>query len=152
MIDLPSNGSHTIPYENFDQWLDIFLPTIKRFDNPIIVCHSFGGMLLLLYPELENILSGLIILNSAPCLWLEEVRKKAKDLDLPDLSLEMQIFTENPTQKTFNQALAACMPYYFPKESLAIGPEKLLKLPFNFMPAVWWQRKVIETNFQAKWI
>jgi pimeloyl-ACP methyl ester carboxylesterase len=152
LIDLPGNGTHTIPYENFDQWLDIFLPTIKKFDDPVIVGHSFGGMLPLLYPELENILSGLIILNSAPCLWLEEAGKKAEDLNLPDLSLEMQIFTENPTQETFNQALAACMPYYFPKESLAIGREKLLKVPFNFMPAVWWQRKAIETNFQAKWI
>ncbi|KGP62681.1 hypothetical protein EP47_02535 [Legionella norrlandica] len=108
-------------------------------------------MLPLLYPELEKIISGLVVLNSAPCLWLEEAVKKAKDLNLPDLSLEMQIFTENPTQETFNQALVACIPYYFPKE-LAIGREKLLALPFNFVPAVWWQRKAIEINFEAKWI
>lgn len=152
LIDLPGNGSHTIQYENFDKWLDIFIPTIQQFDNPVIVGHSFGGMLPLLYPELEKIISGLVVLNSSPRLWLEEAVKKAKDLNLPDLSLEMQIFTENPTQETFNQALAACIPYYFPKESLAIGREKLLALPFNFVPAVWWQRKAIEINFESKWI
>jgi pimeloyl-ACP methyl ester carboxylesterase len=152
LVDLPGNGSHTVNYENFDRWLDIFLPTIQKFDNPIIVGHSCGGMLSLLFPELEKTLSGLVILNSAPCLWLEAAVNKAKELNLPDLSLEMQIFKDNPTQETFNQALAACMPYYFPKESLAIGREKLLALPFNFVPAVWWQRKAIEINFQAKWI
>ena len=152
LIDLPGNGNHSVECENFDRWLDIYLPTIQHFDNPVIVGHSFGGMLPLLYPELEGLLSGLVILNSTPCLWLEEAVLKAKELDLPDLSLEMQTFTENPTQETFNQALAACLPYYFPKESLAIGREKLSILAFNFWPAVWWQRKVIETNFQAKWI
>jgi pimeloyl-ACP methyl ester carboxylesterase len=64
----------------------------------------------------------------------------------------MQLFTENPTQKTFDQALAACIPYYFTKEYLTIGQEKLLAVPFNFLPAVWWQRKVVDINFQAKWI
>ncbi|STX27987.1 hydrolases or acyltransferases (alpha/beta hydrolase superfamily) [Legionella beliardensis] len=152
LIDLPGNGSHGVNYENFDKWLDIFLPTVQKFANPVLVGHSFGGMLPLLYPELETILAGLVILNSAPGLWLEAAVKKANELNLPDLSLEMQTFTENPTQETFNQALAACMPYYFPKESLVIGQEKLLNVPINFMSAVWWQRKAFATNFNAKWI
>jgi len=151
LIDLPGNGDHNIAYNNFDHWLDIFLPLIKQFSNPVVVGHSFGGQLSLLYPELERLLSGLVILNSTPCLWLEAAVKKANELNLPDLSLEMQIFTENPNQETFHQALAACMPYYFPKESLALGREKLSKLAFNFQPAVWWQRKAIEMNYQAKW-
>jgi pimeloyl-ACP methyl ester carboxylesterase len=28
----------------------------------------------------------------------------------------------------------------------------LSQVPFQFQPAVWWQRKAIETNFSAKWI
>ena len=152
LIDLPGNGNHAVQQDNFDTWLDIFLPTIKRFDNPIIVGHSFGGQLPLLFPELEDILAGLVLCNTAPCLWLEAAVDMAKELQLPDLSLEMQIFTENPTQETFNQALLACVPYYFPKETLAIGKKMLSGLPINFHPAVWWQRKVIENNFDAKWI
>ena len=152
LVDLPGNGSHTIPYAHFDQWLDIFLSTITQFDNPIVVGHSFGGMLPLLYPELEHILSGLVILNSSPSLWLEEAVKKAAELNLPDLSLEMQLFTENPNQTTFKQALEACIPYYFTQESLALGREKLLDLAFNYAPAVWWQRKVIEMNYKAQWV
>lgn len=152
LIDLPGNGSHAVKQDNFDIWLDIFLPTIRRFDNPVLVGHSFGGQLPLLYPDLEDILSGLVLFNTSPCLWLEEAVAMAKELKLPDLSLEMQVFTENPTQETFNEALSACVPYYFPEETLAIGKKMLSDLPVNFHPAVWWQKKAIEINFNAKWI
>lgn len=85
-------------------------------------------------------------------MWLEEAIAMAQKLKLPDLSLEMQTFTENPTQETFNQALSACVPYYFPEETLAIGKKILNDLPVTFQPAVWWQRKAIEINYNAKWI
>ncbi len=152
LIDLPGNGSHEVKQDNFDTWMDIFLPTIRRFDNPILVGHSFGGELPLLFPALEDILSGLVLFNTSPCLWWEEAAARAKELNLPDLSLEMQIFIENPTQETFNQALLACAPYYFPEETLAIGKKMLSDLPVNFHAAVWWLRKAVEINFNAKWV
>lgn len=152
LIDFPGNGSHTVKQNNFDTWLDIFLPTIQRFDNPILVGHSFGGQMPLLFPALEDILLGLIIFNASPCLWLEEAVAMAQVLNLPDLSLEMQAFSENPNQETFNKALSACTPYYFPEKTLAIGKKTLSDLAINFQPAVWWQRKAVEINFNATWI
>lgn len=153
LIDLPGNGDNLehLP-ENYDFWLEIFLPTIGKFQNPIVVGHSFGSMLPLCFPEMEKCLKGLIILNSAPCLWLEEAVKYAKQYELPDLSREMQEFTDHPNPATFQMALQACMPYYFPKESLEKGRSILAGVPFRFEPAVWWQRKVIEMPFSAKWI
>lgn len=46
----------------------------------------------MLYPELEGILQGCVILNSAPVLWLEEAVAYSKQFDLPDLTEDMQIF------------------------------------------------------------
>lgn len=154
LIDLPGNGGNvqdslTIDY---DQWGELFSKIIKQFDNPILVGHSFGGMFPLLFPELEFHLKGFIILNSAPTLWLEEAVNYSKQFDLPDLSNDMQEFTKNPTQETFNIALDACMPYYFPAETLEKGRKWLSQVTCQWQPAVWWQRKAIESNFSAKWI
>lgn len=106
----------------------------------------------LLFPELENFLKGFIILNAAPCLWLSEAVKYSKQFDVPDLSKEMHEFTQNPNQDTFKRALDACMPYYFPKETLEQGRKYLSQVPFSWQPAVWWQRKAVELNFSATWI
>jgi pimeloyl-ACP methyl ester carboxylesterase len=154
LIDLPGNGSNIYEdySENFDQWIQLFPDIIQQFDNPVLVGHSFGGMFPLLFPELENYLKGFVILNSAPVLWLEEAVAYSKQFDLPDLSKEMQEFTLNPNSETFKAALDACMPYYFPKKTLEKGRELLSHVSFQYQPAVWWQRKAIESNFSAKWI
>lgn len=154
-IDLPGNGDNVkgiaADYD-FDNWLTIFLPTIQKFENPIIVGHSAGSMFPLCFPELEKKLKGFVILNSAPCLWLEEAVAYGKQFNLPDLTKEMQDFTLSPNLSTFRVALDACLPYYFPPKSLQQGRELIADVPFEFLPAVWWQRKVIEMPFSAKWI
>ncbi len=153
LIDLPGNGSNVSSdtSEDFDTWLEIFPSLIEKFQNPIVVGHSFGGMLPLLFPELENKLKGLVILNSAPTLWMEEAAAYGKQFDLPDLTAEMQAFVEQPCQETFDVALEACTPYYFPELTLTQGKELLSKLPFQYLPAVWWQKKAVESNYSAKW-
>jgi pimeloyl-ACP methyl ester carboxylesterase len=155
MIDLPGNGDNTNHIQkdyNFDEWLNIFVPIIKRFENPILIGHSFGGMFPLLFPELEQNLKGFVILHSAPKLWLEDAAEYAKQFSLPDLTDDMTEFTLNPNQQSFETALNACMPYYFPEKTLEQGRALLKDVPFSFEPAVWWQRKAIEINFSAVWI
>lgn len=152
LIDLPGNGSHDVKKDNFDDWFDIFIPTIQRFKNPVLVGHSFGGMLPLLFPELENILKGFVILNSSPSLWMQAAAEVAKKRNLPDLSTDMVEFTENPNQETFDKALLACMPYYFESKSMKKGEELFKTMVTQYLPAVWWQRKVIDIQYDAKWI
>lgn len=152
LIDMPGNGSNLSDETDFDRWIDLFPGIIRRFANPILVGHSFGGMFPLLFPELENILKGFVILNSSPTLWLEEAMRYSKQFDLPDLGKEMQAFTLTPSPETLRAALDVCMPYYFPKHTLEKGRELFSQVPCQFQPAVWWQRKAIESNFSAKWI
>jgi len=154
LFDLPGNGDNISRSlgENFDVWFEIFPSIIQKFDNPILVGHSFGGMFPLLFPELENRLKGFIILNSTPSLWLEEAVAYSKQFNLPDLSKEMQDFVQHPNQKTFEVALDACMPYYFPSGTLEQGRALIAQVPCQYLPAVWWQKKAIELSFSAKWI
>ncbi len=154
LIDLPGNGSNASDThsDNFDSWFELFPRIVKQFDNPIVVGHSFGGMLPLLYPELETILAGCIILNSAPVLWQEEAVAYSKQFDLPDLTNDMHAFVQKPNQETFDAALNACMPYYFPKETLERGRKLLSEMPFSFRAAVWGQVKALEGKLLAQWI
>lgn len=154
LIDLPGNGSNVndSDSDNFDSWFELFPQIIKKFHNPVVVGHSFGGMLALLYPELENFLAGCVILNSAPKLWLEEAVAYSKQFDLPDLTNDMQAFIQTPNQATFKSALNACLPYYFSKDSLEKGRQLLSQVPFHYRPAVWGQVKALEGRLLAKWI
>lgn len=153
LIDFPGNGSNLVeePY-NYDLYLDLFPKVINRFTNVVLVGHSFGGMLPLLHPKLEEQLKGLILLNTSPSLWLEEAANVAKALELPDLSEDMGRFTNSPNQETFNLALSACAPYYFTPSSFEKGREWLSTIPFRWQPAVWWQQKAIQTEYTARWI
>ena len=154
LIDLPGNGSNCTNSDisDFDFWVELFPRIVKQFDNPIVVGHSFGGMMTLRYPEFEEILKGCIILNSTPTLWLEEAAAYSKQFDLPDLTDDMQKFVLTPNQETFNAALNACMPYYFPKESLEKAKKLMLEIPFQYRPAVWGQIRALEGKLLAKWI
>lgn len=151
-LDFPGNGNHLIPNTDFDNWLSIFIPTISQFENPIIVGHSFGGMFPYLFPECEKILAGFVSLNSAPKLWMEAAVRFAKDHALPDLTHQMEAFITHPSQETFEEALEACMPYYFPSSTLEKGKQLLRSIPFPYQPAVWWQKKAMELPYIAQWI
>lgn len=154
-VDLPGNGDNIegIPSNyNYDQWMDLFLPTITRFENPIIVGHSFGGMFPLLFPELEKYLKGFVILNATPGLWHEEAVSYAKQFNHPDYTGEMIKFMQNPNTERFKAAIGACMPYYFPKESLEEGRAYLAPVTIQYPPAMWWQQKAVEINFSPQWI
>lgn len=154
LIDLPGNGNNLNDSysDNYDAWFEFFPQIIKRFHNPIVVGHSFGGMLPLLYPELETVLTGCVILNTAPKLWLEEAVAYSKQFNLPDLTNEMQALIKTPSQSTFDAALNACMPYYFPPRTLEKGRELFSHVPFQYRPAVWGQVRALEGKLLAKWI
>lgn len=154
LVDLPGNGSnHNDSYsDNYDIWFQLFPSIVKRFKNPIVVGHSFGGMLPMLYPELEEILKGCVILNSSPRLWQEEAVAYSKQFDLPDLTQDMLTFVQNPNQQTFDAALNACIPYYFPKKTIEKGRGLLSKVLFHYRPAVWGQIRAAEGKLSAKWI
>lgn len=156
LIDLPENGSNlsgNSPGDfNFDLWDEYLISAIHKFINPIIVGHSFGGMFPLLFPKLEDVLKGFVILNSAPSLWLEEAAKCAGEKNLPLLTEPMSEFEIDPNQETFKKALLACAPYYFPANNLKNGMELLEQLPINYNAAVWWLKRANGINFSAKWI
>lgn len=154
LIDFPGNGSNVNDSVNdYDEWFKYFMPMVKRFENPMIVGVSFGGMITLLTPELEEYLKGVVIVSSAPGPWLEAAAACAKKYNLPDFNPELEAFIQDPSNATCKRLLDACAPYYFYKEeSLAKGRALLQSISFAYQPAFWWMHKVISCGYTATWV
>lgn len=156
LIDFPNNGdnlqgSNQATYD-FRKWEDCLFAMISNFDYPVLVGHSFGGMFPLLFPELENQLQGLVILNSAPSLWYQEAEKCAKAHNLPSLEGPIGAFLADPCERTFAQATDVLLPYYFTEKNLELGKKLMQNTPTNFKATAWWIKESSEMPFNAKWI
>jgi pimeloyl-ACP methyl ester carboxylesterase len=152
LIDLPGGGNHIAPEDyDFNNWFKILPEFIAKFTKPIIVGHSFGGMLPLLHPELETMLSGLIIINSAPSLWLAESQKLFAKNNIPLLP-EKEIFIKEPNQDNFIKALKAYIPYYFNLEYLEIGQKFINNLIYPYHTSNTIMKILIAINYNATWI
>lgn len=156
LIDFPANGDNTQNHNeadyDFNLWENYLIPAIQRFEKPILVGQSFGGMFPLLFPKLEEILSGFIILNSAPRLWLAEAINYARENNISTVSEAGIKFREYPTQETFKAALLANAHCHFPAKSIEAGKKMFEQLPFNYRAMLWWIKKVQDVNYDAKWI
>lgn len=157
LIDLPGNGDNIngIP-ENYDynDWFACMIPMVKRFENPIVVGASFGGMITLLTPELEDYLKGVVILSSAPRAWWEEAAACAKKYNLPDFNPQLQEFVQNPSEATLKKLLDVCITHYwfYKEESITKARSLFLSTPFAFQPTFWWMHKVESSGYTATWI
>lgn len=155
LIDYPHNGSnidgeYAADYD-FEFWHTCLIDLLSSFENPVYIGHSFGGMFPLLYPELESLLKGMVILNATPCLWHEEASKYVEKYNLPRLEGSLEPFLTNPNPETATTALLACAPYYFRPDYLEQGEDMLRRVPFNYFAAVWWLNKTQAINYNAKW-
>lgn len=151
-LDLPGNGDHIVDNPDYDQWLSILEKSLKQFNNPVVVAHSFGGILTLMCKELKPLLKGVIILDSAPSFWVHEAVKYAKNFDVPDLTEPLTKFNNNPNQENFESALKACMPYYYVPGFEDQYKEVFSSFHFAYQPAVWGQEKGVEWDDYVQWI
>jgi pimeloyl-ACP methyl ester carboxylesterase len=152
LIDLPGNGDNASPNSyDFHQWLRLIPEIASRFDNCIIVGHSLGGMLPLLTPELESKLTGLVIINSSPSLWMEEAHRLSAQHKLPDLP-ERKAFFQNRSQENYDQLLKASIPYYFNKDAVEQGYQLFQDVPFPVDTALKVLGIMQNIKYNAQWI
>lgn len=67
-LDFPDDGSNRLSQAiNFDAiWEKGLLQCLSRYKNAILVTHSVSSMLALTIPNLEKVLSGMVIIASSP--------------------------------------------------------------------------------------
>lgn len=97
------------------------------FKNPIIIGHSFGSMIVMILPELQRILRGLIILNSSPKLWYNPTK----------IDNQMIKFINNPNKTNFREVLDNSLFGYFHPNYVDIGRRYISNISIDYKLLKW---------------
>lgn len=152
LVDLPGAGDNDAnDAYDFNNWFTLLPSIVSRFTNCILVAHSFGGVLPLLSPPLEKLLLGLVIINSAPTLWLTESEIVARQRNVPVLP-EREVFMKNPTDENYKKLRDKYIPYYFNKNKVEEGFELFKNVPFQVKTMLKVFNLLKERGYNAEWI
>ena len=157
LLDLAFNGTNEPDSVNSDnicqKWDKFLVDAIKKFENPILIGHSFGGYLPLFCPDLEDILRGLIILNSVPTLHSELFAECAKGHDLPSLLEAQTKLIQHPSLEALKQLYELESYYFFSPKNRKQGFEQVIKkLEFCIPTEHWWYVKGPQHYSEIKWV
>ena len=153
-LDLPGDGSNTTSnnYESFSHWSSALIEAVSQFKHVILVAHSTGGMYVLSMPKIENLLDGLILLDSAPNTeWQISFGKVLKDFPVPGLEVLQEKYRKSPSNEALKKLTIGSAPYLFTEKGLTMGIKMLESLPYNY-EACQWSEQHFDQTYQAKWI
>jgi pimeloyl-ACP methyl ester carboxylesterase len=149
-IDFINNGRNIGKEIDFLNWKDYLVDLVKLFSNPIIVGHSFGAMLPLMTPALDDLLSGFVAINSSPVYWMP-AREKVDKTSLPDLTTLHKKYRDEPNEKNFRAFFRLAITHLVSSKCLEAGYELLKDLPYNFKAYDWWLQSS-STIFKVRWL
>ncbi len=154
LLDLPGDGSNVVPGcpDAISRWPQALLEAARLFERPLLAAHSTGGMFALSLPELEPLLRGLILLDSAPDAgWQKHFAAEIKRRPVPGLKALKDEYDRNPSNRTLQALTAASAPYLFTSQSLQEGQRFLSALPYQ-AEACRWSEQHFDATYRAKWV
>ncbi|MGQ3888993.1 alpha/beta fold hydrolase [Legionella sp. CNM-1927-20] len=152
-LDLPGDGSNLTANdtEAFANWSEALIEAVSALENVILVAHSTGGMYALATPELENRLTGLVLMSSAPnSSWHQFFMKYVQNNPIAEAEKLHEIYARNPTNASLKKLTILSAPYLFTKEGLAKNLSFLEDLPYNFRTCEW-SAQHFDSVYKAKW-
>ena len=157
LIDLPENGTNihnkAASSDTFEHWGHYLVDGVSRFQNPVLIGHSFGGYLPLFCPELENVLAGLVILNSTPTLDSDVFATTAKEHQLPSLTEAQALFVKEKNIESIRALYVLESDYFFAKPYREKGIHQIInKLEFSIPAEYWWYTQGAQFYTNIAWI
>lgn len=153
-LDLPGDGSNVTDddAQYFSNWSAALCEAVCALNNVILVAHSTGGMYALATPELKKILTGLVLMDSAPdASWQQHFWKMVVDNPVPEVEPLYSAYTENPDNDLLKTITILSAPYCFTKAGLQKDLSFLESLPYNFKTCNW-SAQHFDNRYQAKWV
>ena len=153
-LDLPGDGSNvTLDDEQyFSHWSEALAQGVNALDNVILVAHSTGGMYALATPALQKILTGLVLMDSAPdSSWNSHFMEYVQQNPIPEMQPLHKLYGENPSNEILKKLTILSSPYLFTKEGLKKDLSFLESLPYNFRTCEW-SAQHFDHSYKAKWI
>lgn len=154
LLDLPGDGSNTTSNnaDSFSRWPKALIEAASQFHPVILVAHSTGGMYALSLPELEGLLKGLVLLDSAPsAVWQASFAEVVKKFPGTGIELIQENYEKNPNNQSLKELTLASAHYLFTKKGLSSGLELLRTLPYNYETCQW-SAAHFDQTYEAKWI
>lgn len=128
LLDYPgiySNGALTM-----ESWKKGVLESLNCLSNPVPVCHSFGGMLLLATSGVRERIKGLVLMSTSPDeRWATGIDHTAAMT--PEMREAEAAFTANPTDESFASYFEVMAPYYFVSSAVGAGRELFARTKYN---------------------
>ncbi|WP_019218073.1 alpha/beta fold hydrolase [Legionella tunisiensis] len=115
-LDLPGDGSNLTSNdrESFSQWSAALVEALAALDNVILVAHSTGGMYALATEKLEGLLTGLILMDSAPdASWQQIFMDYVKQHPIAEVEALQKIYADAPDNNKLKELVIASAPYLF---------------------------------------
>ncbi len=153
-LDLPGDGSNITEdsVKSFSNWSSALIEAVSTFDRVVLVAHSTGGMFALSVPEMESLLQGLVLLDSAPSSqWQTLFAEAVKSFPIPELELLQGKYKNAPSNEGLKVLTLASAPYLFTSKGQAAGLKMLSNLPYNY-EVCQWSEEHFDHTYHAKWI
>ncbi|MBE2319739.1 alpha/beta hydrolase [Solirubrobacter sp. CPCC 204708] len=153
MVDLPGDGSNVdapgAPADPYSVWPGAVVEAAQAVDAPVFVGHSTGGMYLLATPELEPLLRGLVLVDTAPdASWMATFAAMTQAHPLPPVDEATARYEAEPSDANLRALAVASAPWNF--EDVEAGAELLARMPYNGA-AVAWSDEHFDHTYAARW-
>ncbi|MCD6026337.1 MAG: alpha/beta hydrolase [Solimicrobium sp.] len=132
-LDLPNDGSNILKDKPILNSRSAITQAISALDHVILVAHSSLGMLAQTMPELEELLSGLVLIGSAPdASWQTQFAEFCINNFDPIIAEAEKEYAKNPGNETLrNLLLAAAKRCFVTEKSLIAGRQLIERIPVN---------------------
>lgn len=151
LLDLPNDGSNRSADFSFSNWRQALIEVSETLPNLIFVGHSTGGMYLQSIPELENKISGLVLMDSAPdCSWQVAFEQYCNQHPIDGMENILQNYMASPNDEHLKQLTVISAPYCFAESHQEIGKQLFNNLPINH-EATAWSTANFDNLYQANW-
>lgn len=155
MVDLPGDGSNRAPPgapdDVFSVWPRAVREAAQALPDAVFVGHSTGGMYLLDTPDLEPLLKGLALVDTAPdALWHARFVAMTRACPLPEVDAAAAIYERDRRDANIAAVAVASAPWNFTPAGLRAGRELLARMPYN-SAAVDWSDMHFDHTYRARW-
>lgn len=152
-VDFPGDGSNIKERDaNFSHWQQALIEASHALENIILVAHSSGGMFALATPALEETLTGLILMDSAPDAgWMTLFGEYVEAHPLVEVQSLQLLYEKNPSNDLLKKLTIACAPYFSIEKNIAKIVSMLNSLPFNYKSHLWAEKNFDQT-YKANWV
>lgn len=134
-----------------DYWTEKLFEFAQQQSNPVLLAHSFGGMLALSEPKLISLLRGAVIFDSSPSRqWEDHVTQALRDSESEDEREAYLAYDADPSDETFKQIWFTWLHYYFHEDYREAGKRLFERNGFNHIA---WKQALDEflPEYENQW-